>query len=108
MTTATLNRVTRDRRAESIADDILRLAARFGDQVPAEKLGHALRIVGWRAGADAVNRANDPNCGQPSGWEHRTFKKLMKGLDDALGRKLTVAETMILGEGFTGAIAAGN
>lgn len=107
MTTATMPRVNRDRKAEILADGVIAQARRFGDQVPTEKLSHALRIAGWRAGADAVNRANDPACGLPYGWQWTNKIEGIKDMQARLGREMTLAEVGAWQDGHTGALVQG-
>jgi len=107
MTTATMPRVARDRKAEALADSTLSLAGRFGDQVPTEKIAHALRVIGWRAGADAVNRANDPACGLPYGWQNATRLAALEAIETTLGRFPNFDELVAFDSGYHGALAQG-
>lgn len=107
MTTTMTSRVVRDRQAESQADATISLVKRFGDQVPAAKIIDALRVAGWRDGADAVNRANDPDCGMPAGWQHDRREKGISELERRFGRLLSGEEMGAFRDGFDGAVNAG-
>lgn len=108
MATITPARVIRDRKAESQADMTMSLAKRFGSQVPAAKLAEALKTIGWREGANAVNRANDPNCGMWIGWQTSEREKALGRIEKTLGRHLLLDELNAFDGGYFGAINGSN